>query len=187
MWKIMKNKTEKIDPNDKIIQRVIYEKPHIVVKLLQDSGIRVSNRPTLDEITSKTFTEIYENANSKFAKKLDNLIQTGEYNNAVGIVIGIVSSVISGIIGSRQARKQMQLQKRIAVAKLENDKLIAEEELRVYGEVERTKILANSLTDYRIALQGESTLRQKNVYIYLIALGLSISIIYGTNLLLADS
>ena len=187
MWKKMINKTNKIDPTDKIIQRVIYEKPEVVVRILQDSGIPVSNRPTLNEITSKTFTELYENKNVDFANRLDSLIVNGEYNNFVMVAVGIASSIFSGIMGSRQARKQMQLQMRIAVAKLENDKLLAEEELRVYGEVERTKILANSLLSYRTALQGESTIRQKNVYIYLIALGLSISIVYGTNLLLADS
>jgi hypothetical protein len=187
MWKTMKNKIEKIDPTDKIIQRVIYEKPQIVVKILQDSGISVSNKPTLNEITTKTFTELYEKKNENFALRLDSLIVNGEYNNFVMVAVGIASSIFSGIMGSRQARKQMQLQMRIAVAKLENDKLLAEEELRVYGEVERTKILANSLTEYRIALQGESTIRQKNVYVYLVAIGLSISIIYGTNLLLADS
>jgi len=183
----MTNKTKVFDPNDKIIQRVIYDKPEVVVKILRDSGVSVSNRPTLNEITEKTFVEAYDKQNIEFAKKFDSLIKTGEYNNAVGIVIGIASSIFSGIMGSRQAKKQMQLQMRIAVAQLENDKLISEEELRVYGETERTKILANSLLQYRTALQGESTMRQKNVYVYLVAIGLSISIIYGTNLLLADS
>jgi len=183
----MTNKTNAFDPNDKIIQRVIYDKPEIVVKILQDSGVRVSNKPTLNEITEKTFTELYEKKNVNLAKRLDSLIVSGEYNNFVMVAVGIASSIFSGIMGSRQAKKAMQLQMRIAVAQLENDKLISEEELRVYGETERTKILANSLLSYRTALQGESTMRQKNVYVYLVAIGLSISIIYGTNLLLADS
>lgn len=176
----------KIDPTDKIMQSAIYENPDVVVKILKDSGYRVSNTPTLQEITSKTFTAIYENKDEAFADRLDSFIRTGEYNNAIGLIIGIGSSIFSSIMGSRQARKQRELQMRIAVANLENEKLLAEEELRVYGEVERTKILANSLLSYRTALQGESTQRQKNVYLYLIAIGLGISIIYGTNLLLSE-
>lgn len=182
MWKQM----NKIDPTDKIIQSVIYEKPHIVAKILTDSGYSISRKPTLEEITSKTFTALYDKGDENFAKRLDSLIQTGEYNNAIGIAIAIASSIFSGIMGSAQARKQRQLQMRIAIANLENEKLLAEEELRVYGEVERTKILANSLLSYRTALQGESTARQKNVYLYLIAIGLGISIIYGTNILLSE-
>jgi len=171
---------------DKKIQKTIFEKPEVVVKILRDSGVRVSNEPTLSEITSKTFTELYEKKNLDFGRRLDILLTTGEYNNAIGLAIAIGSSIVSGILGSRQARKQRELQKRIAVANLENEKLLAEEQNRVFGETERTKILANSLTSFRTALQSESTLRQKNVYIYLIALGLGISIIYGTNLLLSE-
>ena len=182
MWK----KMNKIDPTDKIIQTAIYENPQVVVKILKDSGYRVSNTPTLQEITSKSLTALYEKQDKAFANRLDSLITTGEYNNFVMVAVGIASTIFSGIMGSRQARKQRELQMRIAVANLENEKLLAEEELRVYGEVERTKILANSLLSYRTALQGESTQRQKNVYLYLIAIGLGISIIYGTNLLLSE-
>ena len=171
---------------DKKIQKTIFEKPEVVVKILRDSGVRVSNEPTLSEITSKTFTELYEKKNLDFGRRLDILLTTGEYNNAIGIAIAIGSSIVSGILGSRQARKQRELQMRIATANLENEKLLAEEQNRIYGETERTKILANSLTSFRRALQSESTARQKNVYIYLIALGLGISIIYGTNLLLSE-
>ena len=175
-----------IDPADKVIQSVIFEKPEVVVKILRDSGVSVSNRPTLDEITEKTFVEVYDKQNKEFAKKFDNLIKTGEYNNAIGVVLTIASGIFSGIMGSRQARKQRATMERIAVAQLENDKLLAQDQNRIYGETERTKILANSLLDFRGKLQDVSTERQKNVYIYLIALGLGISIIYGTNLLLAD-
>lgn len=175
-----------IDPADKVIQSVIFEKPEVVVKILRDSGVSVSNRPTLDEITEKTFVEVYDKQNIEFAKKFDSLIKTGEYNNAVGVILTIASGIFSGIMGSRQARKQRETMERIAVAQLENDKLLAQDQNRIYGETERTKILANSLLDFRGKLQDVSTERQKNVYIYLIALGLGISIIYGTNLLLAD-
>jgi len=182
----MLKKMNRIDPTDKIIQSAIYENPDVVVKILKDSGYRVSNNPTLQEITSKTFTALYEKQDEAFANRLDSLITTGEYNNFVMVAIGIGSAIFSGIMASNQARKQRELQMRIAVANLENEKLLAEEQLRVYGETERTKILANSLLSYRTALQSESTQRQKNVYLYLIAIGLGISIIYGTNLLLSE-
>ena len=175
----------KIDQTDKIIQSEIYKNPDIVLKILNDNGYVVSNKPTLEEITEKTFKAIYEDENKQFIEKIDILITTGEYNNAIGLIIGIGSSIISGILGSSQAKKQRELQQKIALANLENEKLLGEEKLRVYGETERTKILANSLLSYRTSLQGESTQRQKNVYIYLISIGLGISIIYGTNLLLS--
>lgn len=184
--KMWRKKMKVFNSADKKIQKTIFEKPEIVVKILRDSGVRVSNEPTLSEITSKTFTELYEKKNLDFGRRLDILLTTGEYNNAIGIAIAIGSSIVSGILGSRQARKQRELQMRIATANLENEKLLAEEQNRIYGETERTKILANSLTSFRTALQSESTARQKNVYIYLIALGLGISIIYGTNLLLSE-
>ena len=60
-----------IDPADKVIQSVIFEKPEVVVKILRDSGVSVSNRPTLDEITEKTFVEVYDKQNKEFAKKFD--------------------------------------------------------------------------------------------------------------------
>jgi hypothetical protein len=176
----------KIDPTDKVIQSLVYERPDVIVKILNDNGYSVSKKPTLQEITEKTFKAIYEDANKQFIEKLDILITTGEYNNALGLVLGVGSSIISGILGSSQAKRQRELQQRIAIANLENEKLLGEEKLRVYGETERTKILANSLLSYRTSLQSESTQRQKNVYIYLISIGLGISIIYGTNLLLSE-
>jgi hypothetical protein len=177
---------KKIDPTDKVIQSLIYERPDVIVRILNDNGYSVSKNPTLQEITEKTFKAIYEDTNKQFIEKLDILITTGEYNNAIGLILGVGSSIISGILGSSQAKRQRELQQKIAIANLENEKLLGEEKLRVYGETERTKILANSLLSYRTSLQSESTQRQKNVYIYLISIGLGISIIYGTNLLLSE-
>lgn len=183
MWKKMKQSSSA----DQVIQKAIYDHPDIVVRILNDNGYRVSNKPTLDEITEKTFKAIYIDANKKFADSFDSLIQTGEYSNVVVMAtIAVVGSIVSGILGSSQARKMRALQTRIAVANIENNKLLAEEQLRVQGETARTEILANTLLAYRTSLQGESTARQKNVYIYLIAIGLGISIIYGTNLLLSE-
>lgn len=176
-----------LDSNDKLIQRFIYNKPHIVARLLKANNYRLSDRVTLPEITEKTFTAIYKDRNKKFVDDLVNAINDADKSNFIGIAIASALSIGSAILGSNQAKKQRELQKNIALANLENEKLLSEEELRVLGEVERTKILANTLLSYRQTLQGESTDRQKNVYIYLLALGTAMSIMYGTYILLKEN
>ena len=50
------------------------------------------------------------------------------------------------------------------------------------GEIERTKIFANSITDYRKALQEQGTKRLKDTWIFVVGAGLGISLIYGVYL-----
>lgn len=178
------NETDRIN---KIIQGFIYQKPHVVADVLSRNNYKMSNKVTLPEITQKTFTAIYSDRNEKFLTELEDAIKTNGESNFVGIAIASALSIGSAIFGSNQAKKQRELQKTIAIANLENDKLLAEEELRIYGELGRTEILANTLLAYRNALQGESTARQKNVYVYILSIGTALSIMYGTFLLLKES
>jgi hypothetical protein len=175
-----------LDIYDKTINKLIFEKPEVVSKLLQENGYSMSNNVTLNEITEKTYKALYQDKNIKFAQALDNVLKNEAYSGFVVLAVGAALSIASSLIGAAQARKQRQLQERIAVAKLENDKLLATEQLRIYGEVERTKILANSLLEYRQNLQVESTKREKNVYVYLVAIALGISVIYGTTVLIKN-
>ena len=168
----------------KRFSRFIYNKPEVVVKILNDNGYRTSDKVTLSEIIDKTANAIAF-ADQKFIEAFDLAYSNADYNIA-GAIVGGAFSLASSIIGSRQAKKQRELQARISLAKLETERLISEEEIRMLGETERTRILANSLTEYRKALQGESTERQKNVYIYLIAIGLGIAIIYSSTVLIKE-
>lgn len=172
-------------PNQiKAFSRFVYEKPEVVVDILNNNGYSTSKKVTLNEIIEKSARAI-ASGDQKFTRDFENASSNADYN-IVGAVAGGVLSVASAFIGSRQAKKNRELQARIALAQLETDRLLGEEELRLLGETERTRILANSLTEYRKALQGESTERQKNVYIYLIAIGLGIAIIYSSTVLIKN-
>lgn len=174
----------KIDTNNKIIAQTIFYYPHLVVGALKDSGYLVGANPTLNDITEKVYDVIYNKTDKVFAEKFDTIAVTGEYANFVGIALAVVGSVTSGILGSNQAKKQRRLQQATALAKLEQDRLLSEEQIRSEMETERLRILANTLNSYRQSLQGESTERQKNVYLYLLGIGGAIAIIYGTTLIL---
>ena len=169
----------------KQLSRFMVHRPEIVERLLLQHGYKLSNFVTLNELTSKTYKALND-GDVAFDQALTKAMQNEGFANVAGLLVSAGLSIASSIFGARQARKQRELQAKIALAQLENDKLLAEEEIRVYGEIERTRILANTLQQYRSNLQSEATQRQKNVYIYLIAIGLSISILYGTTILLKD-
>jgi hypothetical protein len=170
---------------EKNINRFIFDKPEVVQKILERNGYKLSSKVTLPELTKNVFTAIY-NGDKKTITDIVMTMQDEGYSMVVGMVIAGVASIASSLIAARQAKKQRELQKNITLANLENDKLLAEEKLRIYGETERTKILANTLQQYRSDLQSESTQRQKNVYVYLVAIGFGIAVIYGTVILLKE-
>ena len=165
-----------------------FEKPQVVVAVLKDNGYKMSNKITLDEIAEKTYKALILDKNVKFADSLQNAIVNRGYNNVIPLVAGAVFSIASSLIAAKSAKdaaKEMrETQERIALAQLQFSKLMSQEELRVAQEQGRLEILANSIGSYRETLQGESTQRQKNVYLYLIGIGASFGIMYGTYLLL---
>lgn len=167
-----------LNKEQKQLQLFIFHKPEVVKSILERSGYKMSNKVTLDEITQKTYKAIFSD-DKKFIDSLDNAIANDGENSFVMAAIGIGMSVASSVLGSIQAKKQRELQRQVTLAELENSKLLAEEQIRVQGETARTEILANSLAQYRAALQGESTERQKNVYVYLAVIGVVIMGMYG--------
>lgn len=170
----------------KELSRFLVHRPEVVEKLLLNHGYKLSNFVTIDELTAKTYRALAK-GDKAFDSDLKNSINNDGYAQFVSLAIGAGLSIASALFGSSQAKKQRELQEKIAIAQLENAKLIAEEQIRVQGEIERTRILANTLQQYRSNLQSEATKRQKNVYVYLIAIGLSISVLYGTVILLKES
>lgn len=173
--------------NAAFLGKVIFEKPEAFVKILEGRNVSLSPKVTLHEIVTATLIQL-NSGDEIFAKQVESLLSDENYNNfePVTTSIAVVSSLVSSIFASRQARKNRELQRNIAIAKLETDKLISQEELRLLGETERTKILANSLLAYRTALQGEATDRQKNVWVYIVAIGFGISIIYATTIIMNE-
>lgn len=105
------------------------------------------------------------------------------------VVGGTVVSVGMGVIGNqaskKQAEKNRELQKQIALAQLASDEKYAMEKLRIEQETATTGILISSLTDYRKTLQVESTTRLKDTGIYVAMLGAGMGTFYGLYLMVA--
>lgn len=94
----------------------------------------------------------------------------------------LISSVIGGARAKKEARKQRELQKAMFLSNLTSQEKLKYEELKLLGETERTKILADTMLGYRIALQEQSTKRLKDTWIYVAGSGLGLSLIYGVAL-----
>ncbi len=163
----------------------IYQKPDVVVSILKESGYDISmDNATLQQINELTFTALF-NEEQPFTDKFTNVYGSDGYLNfepiSMGIMAGasIISSIIGGSRAKKEAQKQRELQKAMFLANLTSQEKLKYEELKLLGETERTKILANSLTQYRISLQEQSTKRLKDTWIYLVGAGLGISLFYG--------
>lgn len=94
----------------------------------------------------------------------------------------ILTSVIGGQRAKKEAKKQRELQKAMFLSNLTSQEKLKYEELKLLGEIERTKILADTMLGYRIALQEQSTKRLSDTWIYVAGSGLGISLIYGVAL-----
>lgn len=172
---------------DKKISDFIFEKPELVVKVLEKYNYSLPKKVTLQDITSNTFNAIYIDNNKDFINEISYLIENDGYNNVVAVAALAVTaaiSIASSIMGANQAKKALSLQKKIALANLSQQKLIEQERIRVGAETERTRILLNSLQQYQSDLQKQSTQRLKDVWIYVGVLGASAGIVIGVYMLL---
>ncbi len=163
----------------------IYEKPDVVVTILKESGYDISvDKATLQQINELTFTALF-NQEEPFTSKFKSVYGSDGYLNfepvSMSIMAGasIVSSLIGGARAKREAKKQRELQKAMFLSNQASQEKLKYEELKLQGETERTKILANSMLGYRVALQKEGTQRLKDTWIYLVGAGLGISLFYG--------
>jgi len=165
---------------DKNIVQFIFDKPELVSKLLKKYGYLSK------DITSSTFKAIYSDNNKEFIKELDYAISNEGYAAFEPISMGISAalSIGSALLGNRQAKKALELQRKIAMAQMSQQKLLEEEKIRVGAETERTRILINSLQQYQSDLQNQSTKRLKDAGIYVVMLGVAVGIVYGVSILL---
>lgn len=169
-----------MNQTDKIIQTVIYHKPEYISRLLVDNGYKLSKRISFQELNEKTFKAIYLDHNKKIISGIESIAK-GEYNNFIAALIQSVVSIGTSIIKSETARSDRQLNAKITEANLESQKQAAKEIASVQGETDRTQILADTLSQNWVAAQEIATERQKNVYVYLIGLGVGLAILLVVN------
>ena len=60
----------------------IWEKPQVVVKILEKNGIKVSSKPTLPELIKKSMVGV-ANGNEGLINDIDYVIENGDYNGLV--------------------------------------------------------------------------------------------------------
>jgi len=171
--------------DSKIIKYIVFD-PVMVVKILEVNGYKVSEPISLQKINKEVFKGIYQDKNPFLINDLLIEIRSEGFSNFEPITMGISAglSIISSVIGAKQAKKALELQRKIALANLSQQQLLGEESIRTGAETERTKILLQTLQQYQSDLQTQSTERLKNVWIYVGMLGASIALIWGTTTLL---
>jgi hypothetical protein len=176
---------ENLTSIDKKINDFIYEKPDVVVVILQQFGYDIDLKTaTLPQITKLVYTALYINQDKPFAEALDNAIANdGENNIIAGVVVAIASSLIGGVFGGIEGDKNRDLQKKLALAQLSMEEKLAEEKIRAEQETARLNILANTLLAYRTTLQKESTARLKDTWLYVTGLGIGLGILFGVYLI----
>ena len=176
-----------MESNFKIITDFIYKQPDVVVAVLKDSGYDISAKnATLHSITKLTL-EALANNDQTFATKLAGAMDNdGQINilPLVGIGVSVVTSVISGISAKKEAKRQLELQKQLFLADQAFEEKLFYEQLQMQAETDRTKILANSLLEYRKTLQSESTKRLDDTKYYIAFIALSLMFFVGVYKLL---
>jgi len=171
---------------DNQIIAFIFKHPDIAAQLLEKHGYSVKKPLTLPHINEAVLKAVYDNPKEAFLKDFTQAMADDGYSNFVATAISVGLSVVSSILGSNQAKKARQLQEKLALANLANQQMLGEEQIRTTAETERTKILAQTLQQYRSDLQSQSTQRLKDTGIYVVMLGVSIGIVYGFSILLTS-
>ena len=162
-----------------LLNDFIFEKPHIMVEILENNGIKVSNRPTLPEIIRKSLQAINDN-NQAFVDEVDLAIKTEGEKGFVFTAISIGLSIGSAIFGASQAKKMRRAMLNAKLMELASNEKIAFANIQAMKEQNRINILVNTISDYGLALQSEATQRQKDTGLFVGIMGVSLAIIYAT-------
>ena len=176
---------EQLTSIDKKINNFIYDKPDVVVVILQQFGYDVNLKTaTLPQITKLVYTALYTKQDKPFAEALDNAIANdGENNVVVSAFVAVATSIIGGVFGGIEGDKNRDLQKKLALAQLSMEEKLSEEKIRAEQETARLGILANTLLSYRTTLQKESTARLRDTWLYVTGLGIGLGILFGVYLI----
>lgn len=157
----------------------IWEKPQVVVKILEKNGIKVSSKPTLPELIKKSMVGV-ANGNEGLINDIDYVIENGDYNGLVILTaIAIGTSIASTIIGAVQGKKMRQAQLNIALMNLASNEKLTYANIQAMKEQGRIDILTNTIETYSIALQQEATLRQKDTALFIGIMGVGLAVLYS--------
>jgi len=97
---------EKLGTVEQKLADFIYEKPEVVVKLLQKYGYNISvDTATLSKINELTFKAIIVDSNIDFANDMDMAVSNDIELNAVGAILGVFTSLITSQMQSDTAKK----------------------------------------------------------------------------------
>jgi hypothetical protein len=157
----------------------IWEKPQVVVKILEKNGIKVSSKPTLPELIKKSMVGV-ANGNEGLINDIDYVIENGDYNGLVILTaIAIGTSIASTIIGAVQGKKMRKAQLNIALMNLASNEKLTYANIQAMKEQGRIDILTNTVETYSIALQQEATLRQKDTALFIGIMGVGLAVLYS--------
>ena len=109
------------------------------------------------------------------------------YVGVAAIGVSVVSSIIGGANAASEARKQREMMWNLTLADQAYKEKLGYEQIRTEAETERIRIMINSQAKYREALQKESTIRLRDTWIYVAALGCGTSAIYAVSLIYSKS
>lgn len=169
---------EQLTPQEQKISDFIYDYPDVVVGLLNKYGYDISvDSATLPEINQAVFKAIYIDGNSNFAIDFDKQIASEGFFNFFSEFISVAMAGFKAKQDSDLADKMRDTIRTTTLANLSQQEKLANEELKAKSETERTKILANTLLEYRKTLQMESTSRLKGSGIYVLGLAIGLGII----------
>ena len=174
---------QKLDPTTKILTDFIYYYPEIAVDMLNKRGYSIDKETaTLRQINELVFKALYLDNNEGLASDIDDFVSNGGYKNfAMAVIAGVsaLSSLMGTFGGAAAAAKQRELLKNLALADLAQQEKLQFENIRTQAETERIKILLNSNLEYRKTLQSEATIRLRDTWIYMAAVGCIMAIFYG--------
>lgn len=157
----------------------IWEKPQVVVKILEKNGIKVSSKPTLPELIKKSMVGV-ANGNEGLINDIDYVIENGDYNGLVILTaIAIGTSIASTIIGAVQGKKMRKAQLNISLMNLASNEKLTYANIQAMKEQGRIDILTNTVETYSIALQQEATLRQKDTALFIGIMGVGLAVLYS--------
>lgn len=162
-----------------ILNKFIFEKPAVVVRILKENGIKVSNRPILPEIIDLSVQAIADK-NEGFIKDVYNTIENEDESNFATIAISAALSIGSAIASSKQAKKQREAMYNATLMKLQAEQRLSDKELQVEKELGTLKILTDSLNYYADSLQDNATIRQRDTALFIGIMGVGLAVMYAT-------
>ena len=163
-----------------ILNNFIFEKPQVVVRILKENNYSVSSSPTLNEITRLTIKGLVED-NQKFVDDLNAAIKTNDEAGVDPFTIATIAlSIGSAIFGSKQAKKQREAMYNLKLMELANADKLASANITAMKDIQRQKILSDTVLAWSQSLQTESTARQRDTALFIGIMGVGLAVIYAT-------